>query len=603
MSRSIEKTLITGISVAIVTVLAIVLVSIWQYRRIQDSGATIRHTNQVLSQTHEVTDISARYELAVKNYLLTGDSLFIDSLGVLDDRLHDRIAGLKELTTDNPLHEGRIRDLTHYVDRNRELLQQAIGLRRGDDFDGAARLIAGSATHGYSFQIRSLCDRMASEESGTLDQRRQANRRRTLELNIVLWSLMGAVLVLGIIFLKKVRVDLARERAVREELSWFNAALEDRVHRQTAELQGSEEKYRSLFYKSPLPKWIYDQDSLQFLEVNEAAIAHYGYSQEEFGAMTIRDIRPPEDHAMLEKDVEEARRSSDSYQQRAVWRHIKKDGDIIDVEITAHSFIYEGRQARMVVVNDITQRRRSEQLLHRLNMDLQKRAAELAASNSELERFAYIASHDLQEPLRMVSSFLQLLQKRYSGKLDERADQYIHYAVDGAERMKALILDLLEYSRAGTGKEEFSAVEMDEVMEEVGNIFRERIAEGGARVEAGPLPVVRGDKVQLTQLIQNLVSNALKYHSNEPAVIRIRAEESAHHWTFIVQDNGIGIDPLFFDKIFIIFQRLHNKSEYSGTGIGLAICKKIVERHGGRIWVEPAPEGGSIFFFTITKQP
>jgi light-regulated signal transduction histidine kinase (bacteriophytochrome) len=144
---------------------------------------------------------------------------------------------------------------------------------------------------------------------------------------------------------------------------------------------------------------------------------------------------------------------------------------------------------------------------------------------------------------------------------------------------------------------------MNEVMEEVRNIFREKIAEAGGQVDAGPLPVVRGDKMQLTQLIQNLVSNALKYHSDQPVLIRIRAEESADHWTFTVQDNGIGIDPTFFDKIFIIFQRLHNKSEYSGTGIGLAICKKIVERHGGRIWVERAPEQGSIFFFTICKQP
>ena len=601
MKRSIEKTLITGIAVAIVTVLAIIQVSIWQSRRIQDTAATIRHTNQVLSQTYEISSVSASYELAVKNYLLTGDSLFIDSLGMLDKRLHDRMAGLQQLTSDNPEQQVRIRSLYEALEKNRDLLGQTILLTRGHDFAGSARLIARSAT-GYSFQIRSLCNLLESEEDRLLELRRQVNRRRVLELNFVLWGLTGVVVVLGIVFFQKVRVDLARERETKEQLNWFNAALEERVRRQTAELQGSEEKYRTLFYKSPLPKWIYDQGSLEFLEVNEAAIRNYGYSQEEFRAMTIRDIRPPEDYAMLEKDVEEVRRSPDT-NLNSNWRHIKKDGTVIDVEITAHSFIYEGRQARMVVVNDITQRKRSEQLLQRLNEDLQKRAAELAASNSELERFAYIASHDLQEPLRMVSSFLQLLQKRYSGNLDERADQYIHYAVDGAERMKALILDLLEYSRAGTGKEEFTTVEMNEVMEEVRNIFREKIAEAGGQVDAGPLPVVRGDKMQLTQLIQNLVSNALKYHGDQPVLIRIRAEESADHWTFTVQDNGIGIDPTFFDKIFIIFQRLHNKSEYSGTGIGLAICKKIVERHGGRIWVERAPEQGSIFFFTICKQP
>ena len=202
----------------------------------------------------------------------------------------------------------------------------------------------------------------------------------------------------------------------------------------------------------------------------------------------------------------------------------------------------------------------------------------------------------------MVSSFLQLLQKRYSGHIDQRADQYIHYAVDGAERMKALIMDLLEYSRVGTGKESFGWVETASVVKEVGDIFREKIIEARASIEIGDMPRVWGDKVQLTQLFQNLVSNALKYHSDKAPVIQIRANEEPGYWQFFIGDNGIGIDPQFFDKIFIIFQRLHNKNDYSGTGIGLAICKKIVERHGGRIWVESAPDKGSIFCFTIVKK-
>ena len=251
---------------------------------------------------------------------------------------------------------------------------------------------------------------------------------------------------------------------------------------------------------------------------------------------------------------------------------------------------------------DITDRREHERQLERLYSDLARRAMELSASNAELERFAYIASHDLQEPLRMVSSFLQLLQKKYGGQLDERADQYIHYAVDGAERMKALIRDLLEYSRLGTGKEAFDWVDTGEVLSEVGGVFREQVATTGAQVKTGHLPRVWGDRVQLTQLLQNLVSNALKYAGNRTPVITVGAEEHPEYWQFSVADNGIGIDPQFFDKIFIIFQRLHNRNEYSGTGIGLAICKKIVERHGGRIWVDSAAGGGSTFYFTISKK-
>jgi len=203
----------------------------------------------------------------------------------------------------------------------------------------------------------------------------------------------------------------------------------------------------------------------------------------------------------------------------------------------------------------------------------------------------------------MVSSFLQLLQKKYKGQLDDKATQYIHFAVDGAERMKTLILDLLEYSRVGSGKGSFGPVNMDDVMKEVDETFREKIVATGAKVEIGPTPDVYGDKVQLVQLMQNLVGNALKYHSDDPPVIRIQGNEVPGGWEYTVQDNGIGIDPMFFEKIFIIFQRLHNKSDFSGTGIGLAICKKIVERHGGRIWVESSPGRGSSFYFTIVKQP
>lgn len=555
----------------------------------------------MIYETQEVLALSTHYELSVKNFLLTGDRSFLDSLRISDSLLQGKITELKKLTADNRTQQDRIDLLLYYVNKNRALLDEATRVSRGRDFQSAAMLIATGATIGYSRQIGILIDRMDVEENRLLELRRRASQGVASGLQGVLWVLTAAVCILAIVVFSKVRVDLRKEKKAKEELSRFNRELERQVRSQMAELQESEGKYKYLFFKSPLPKWIYDQETLQFLEVNEAAIRNYGYSEEEFLRMTITDIRPPEDKFRLLSDVEAAR-SSHEESRRDTWRHIKKNGDIIFVEVTAHPVEYDRRRARMVVVNDITDRKRSEQLLRQLNEDLKKRAAELAMSNAELERFAYIASHDLQEPLRMVSSFLQLLQKRYQGQLDEKAGQYIHYAVDGAERMKALILDLLEYSRVGVGKESFGAVDMGEIMAEVGNIFREKVISTRARVEMDLLPVVHGDKVQLTQLFQNLVGNALKYRSEEPPVIRIQVKEEPECWQFSVGDNGIGIDPLFFEKIFIIFQRLHNKSDYSGTGIGLAICKKIVERHGGRIWVESAPGKGSIFFFTIPNR-
>ena len=600
MKRSIEKTLVTGILITILCVLAIVLLSIWQYRRVQDISATIKHTNQVLFKTVEVLNASMQYELGAKNFLLTGDSIFLDSLDYINIQLKLSVDSLQLLTSDNKAQQERLALLRSYLERHRNLLDEAARVSSGNDFSAVSRMVFDESTFGYAHQIRIVANQIAAEEKDLLELRRKMNQRRASELQIALWGLIGAVCVLAVVVIKKVRVDLARDKEDKDRLALFNRELEDRVQEQMAEIQASEVKYRTLFYKSPLPKWIYDQDTLQFLEVNDAAVQHYGYTHEEFLQLTIRDIRPREDVDRLMADVATIRSNTEVYND-SNWRHIKKNGDIIYVELTAHSIQYEGRHARMVVVNDITDRRRAESLLRQLNEDLSKRAAELASSNAELERFAYIASHDLQEPLRMVSSFLQLLKKKYQNQLDEKAEQYIHYAVDGAERMKALILDLLEYSRVGTGKKNFEPVNMTEVMKEVADIFREKIVASRAQIDTGTMPTVMGDRVQLVQLLQNLVSNALKYHGPEPPVIRIGALELPDCWRFSIQDNGIGIEPLFFDKIFIIFQRLHNKSDYSGTGIGLAVCKKIVERHGGRIWVESAPQEGSTFYFTIIK--
>lgn len=252
-------------------------------------------------------------------------------------------------------------------------------------------------------------------------------------------------------------------------------------------------------------------------------------------------------------------------------------------------------------MQDITQQKLAERRMKQLNSDLEKRAEELRASNAELERFAYVASHDLQEPLRMVSSFLTLLNKRHQDEFDETSRKYVHFAVDGAERMKVLIRDLLHYSRLGSSNELFTAVDVNTVMTEVHAIFTQPLKEMGGVLRVGKLPVVTGHHLQLHQLFQNLVGNALKYRSQAPPVIDVGCTDAGKDWQFFVRDNGIGIEPKYQEKIFVIFQRLHTKNDYSGTGIGLAICKKIVERHGGRIWVESGAGPGSTFYFTLKK--
>lgn len=237
-----------------------------------------------------------------------------------------------------------------------------------------------------------------------------------------------------------------------------------------------------------------------------------------------------------------------------------------------------------------------------LEARVRDRTQELARSNAELEQFAYVASHDLQEPLRMVASYTQLLKRRYEGKLDADADEFIGFAVDGAQRMQGLIQDLLAYSRVGRQEIQRAEVEVGPVVESALSNLRKAIQEANALVIVRELPTVNTDPRQLVQLFQNLIGNGVKYRRpGVRPVVRIDATATLTEWVFSVEDNGIGIDPKFAQRVFVIFQRLHGRGEYPGSGIGLAICKKIVERHGGRIWVEAAPAGGSIFRFTLPR--
>lgn len=239
-----------------------------------------------------------------------------------------------------------------------------------------------------------------------------------------------------------------------------------------------------------------------------------------------------------------------------------------------------------------------------LQAESEKKARQLAASNADLEQFAYIASHDLQEPLRTVTSFVQLLQHRYEGKLDTDANEYIAYAVDGAKRMHELILDLLSYSRVSTQGDDFISCDLNRIVAEAQANLEVSISESAALIEVGPLPTVDGDHRQLVSLFQNLISNAIKYRKvNLAPKLRIQAIPDGKEWMFQVSDNGIGIEPEYRERIFVIFQRLHAAGTYEGTGIGLAICKRIVDRHGGRIWVESETGKGSTFNFTLSGLP
>jgi light-regulated signal transduction histidine kinase (bacteriophytochrome) len=265
---------------------------------------------------------------------------------------------------------------------------------------------------------------------------------------------------------------------------------------------------------------------------------------------------------------------------------IHKNGGEIPVEIGLIPIEMDEGPVVLATIVDITVRKRAEE--------------ELRRSNEELERFAYVASHDLQEPLRMVASFVQLLGQRYKGKLDADADEFIGYAVDGAHRMQQLIQDLLTYSRVGTRGAALVPTDTGAALERALANLKLALDESGAVVSHDPLPTVRGDAGQLEHLFLNLVGNAIKFRGSEPSRIHVSAADAGPDgWRISVRDNGIGIEADYFERIFVIFQRLHGREQYGGTGIGLAIAKKIVERHGGRIWVDSEPGRGATFSFTL----
>jgi PAS domain S-box-containing protein len=374
------------------------------------------------------------------------------------------------------------------------------------------------------------------------------------------------------------------------------AAIRDISVRKDAEkhLAQMEGRYRGLLEAAPDAMVVVNQGG-KIVLLNVQAEKQFGYRRDELVGQKVKNIIP---EGFAERLIADALRSAEDALAQQIGTGIeltgrRKNGSNFPIEIMLSPL--ESAEGILVTaaIRNITTRKKAEAHL------LQK-MEELNRSNEELGQFAYIASHDLQEPLRMVASYTQLLARRYKGKLDSDADVFISFAVDGASRMQRLIQDLLAYSRVGTKGKDLLDTSSEEALQQALINLRGAIEEGGALVTYDPLPTVLADEMQLIQLFQNLVSNAIKYQS--PGVPRVHisaAKNGEKKWIFSVQDNGLGIDSQYFEKIFGMFQRLHKREEFAGTGIGLAICKKIVERHGGSIWVESQPGHGSTFRFAL----
>jgi PAS domain S-box-containing protein len=330
---------------------------------------------------------------------------------------------------------------------------------------------------------------------------------------------------------------------------------------------------------------------------NKGAERLKGYQADEIVGQHFSKFYTPEDLAKRKPEQELKVARSEGRFEDEDWR-VRNDGTRFWANVVITTLLNASGQVTgfVKITRDLTARKQAEDQIRRYAEDLKR-------SNKELEHFAYVASHDLQEPLRTISSFSQLLARRYQGKLDTDADEFIAYIVEGATRMQTLINDLLAFSRIGTRGSSFAPVDGDVILRTAVANLETTINECGAVITHDPLPILTADRTQLTQLFQNLFANAIKFRRvAESPRIHVSAELKDGAWHFGVHDNGIGIDSQFFERIFVIFQRLHGREEYPGTGIGLAICRKIVERHGGRMWVESEPGAGSTFHFTIPEK-
>lgn len=398
---------------------------------------------------------------------------------------------------------------------------------------------------------------------------------------------MGAV---DFLFKPIVPEILRSKVSVFVDLSRNNALL----RRQTEALRKTEQKFRALLEAAPDAMVISSEEGEIHL-VNSQVETMFGYRREDLIGRGI-ELLVPERH----------RPSEGSHQQV---RARRKDGSEFPAEMSVSPLQTDEGVLITSAIRDMTERARRDEEIRELNMKLEQRVAErtrelqqlnqvLAQSNEDLNQFAYAASHDLQEPLRMIALYSEMLERQYSGQLDEEADRYIRFVINGAHRMEMLLKDLLAYSQAGSAVGPAAPVSCHSVMEKVLLNLRAAIEENQAKISCEGLPVVEADEIRMVQLFQNLVSNAIKYRSKEPPLIRVSAEAKEFDWVFSVEDNGIGIRPEYSQQVFGIFKRLHGHT-YPGTGIGLAICQRIVERYGGRIWVESTLGKGSKFCFTL----
>ncbi len=564
--------------------LALTLVGAATYlnaRNLLDRNGMVVHTYQVISRIDDVFSSLDEIESGARGFLLTGKPDYLQPYHTGLNAVGAEIEALRKLTSDNPLQQNNIDRFQTFANRAIDRVHRQVVARQSQ----AGNVVAppGIEDKEIMDQVRFATAGMKAEEMRLLETRNRQSAESAHRTVTNFGLLLVLAVLLLIAFCLFIRHDLAERRRTDDAL------------------RASEAKVRAVMDGAPDAMLITD-DAGKIQMVNLQAKNLFGYSQVEMlerdlATLLVARAMPGEEapNAGPKDRLTSDRAFSDLRSVGAKFDGVRKDGTLFPLDMRRRPLETGGERLQVMAIRDRTEQEDAEEAMRKFSLDL-------ARSNAELERFAYVASHDLQEPLRMVSSYTQLLAKRYKGKLDTSADEFIGYAVDGASRMQKLINDLLSLSRVGTQAKPSEPVDTGLTLARVLSDMQPTIEAAGATVvKPDQMPTVLADGTQIGQLFQNLVGNALKFRGEAtPRVeIRVEAAEEGRFWQFAFQDNGIGIEPQYFERIFVIFQRLHSKESYPGTGIGLAICKKIVERHGGRLWVDSAVGTGTTFFFTL----
>ncbi|HYL98040.1 MAG TPA: ATP-binding protein [Blastocatellia bacterium] len=569
----------------------IVAVLIWQVFNLRAAAHWVDHTDQVIAQANDAEKNLLLMQSELQEYLLTRREDVLDSYKETTAPLDVSFGQLEAMVSDNRVQLQRVHTIRSLHSLWSAAADTAIGLKQTGRNPQAG--IGAWTGNGYMGSIQSEFISLVGEESRLRAARSAQTHRDTVTIVIAGISL---TLLLGAVIASFIRRQL-------QDVSRIYGQAIVRLEQATSAVKQSEQQYRLLFENNPLPMWVFDSETLKFLGVNEAAIEHYGYSRDEFRTMTINDIRPEEDVSRLNRSM--TRPGGGSGRTRE-WRHRKKDGSIIDVEVTSDVIDFEGVPAKLVCSIDITERKQAEREIIAVNQELEQRVAErtvkLVDANKELEAFSYTISHDLRAPLRAIDGFSRILLEDFESELAEEPKEHLQVIRENAQRMGELIDDLLAFSRLGRKPLQKRRLSPGEIVKSALEDLQVERNGHSMRINVSDLPECEADPVLLRQVFTNLLSNAMKYSRRrdvpEIEVGCLNNGMSASH-TYFVRDNGVGFDMKYSHKLFGVFQRLHLAEEFEGTGVGLAIVQRIVHSHGGKVWAEAEPDKGACFYFTI----